>query len=41
MFYQRFKKFCRKHKTLSDDEQFVSFDIKDMYPPLPKYDVHL
>ena len=22
-----------------DDEQFVSFDIKDMYPSLPKYDV--
>ena len=24
---------------MSDDEQFVSFDIKDMYPPLPEYDV--
>ena len=28
-----------KHEKLSDDEQFVSFDIKDMYPSLPKYDV--
>ena len=33
-FYQRFKKFYRKH-----DEQFVSFNIKDMYPSLLKYDV--
>ena len=24
---------------MNDDEQFVSFDIKDMYPSLPKYDV--
>ena len=24
---------------MSDDEQFVSLDIKDMYPSLPKYDV--
>ena len=28
-----------KHEKQSDDEQFVSFDIKDMYPSLPKYDV--
>ena len=28
-----------KDEKLSDDEQFVSFGIKDMYPPLPKYDV--
>ena len=28
-----------KYEKLSDDEQFVSFDIKDMYPSLPKYDV--
>ena len=24
---------------MSDDEEFVSFDIKGMYPSLPKYDV--
>ena len=24
---------------MNDDEQFVSFDINDMYPSLPKYDV--
>ena len=28
-----------KDEKLSDDEQFVSFDIKDMYPSLPEYDV--
>ena len=28
-----------KHEKLSDDEQFVSFDIKDMYLLLPEYDV--
>ena len=28
-----------KDEKLSDDEQIVSFDIKDMYPSLPKYDV--
>ena len=28
-----------KDEKLSDDEQFVSFDIKDMYLSLPKYDV--
>ena len=28
-----------KDQKLIDDEQFVSFDIKDMYPSLPKYDV--
>ena len=28
-----------KYEKLSDDERFVSFDIKDMYPSLPKYDV--
>ena len=28
-----------KYEKLSDDEQFVSFDIKDMYPSLLKYDV--
>ena len=28
-----------KHEKLSDDEQLVSFDIKDMYPSLPRYDV--
>ena len=27
-----------KDEKLSDDEQFVSFDIKNMYPSLPKYD---
>ena len=27
------------YENLSNDEQFVSFDIKDMYPSLPKYDV--
>ena len=30
-----------KHEKLSDDEQFVSFDIKDKYPSLLKYDVLL
>ena len=24
---------------MSNDEQFISLDIKDMYPSLPKYDV--
>ena len=39
-FYERFKKFCRKKdEKLSDDEQFVSFGIKDMYLSLLKYDV--
>ena len=28
-----------KGEKLSDDEQFISFDIKDMYPSLSKYDV--
>ena len=28
-----------KDEKLSDDEQFVSFGIKDMYPSLPQYDV--
>ena len=28
-----------KDEKLSDVEQFFSFDIKDMYPSLPKYDV--
>ena len=28
-----------KDQKLIDDEQFVSFDIKDMYPSLPQYDV--
>ena len=28
-----------KHEKLSDDEQLFNFDIKDMYPSLPKYDV--
>ena len=28
-----------KNEKLNDDEQFVSFDIKDMYPSLPKYDI--
>ena len=28
-----------KVEKLSDDEQFASFDIKEMYPSLPKYDV--
>ena len=28
-----------KDKKFSDDEQFVSFDIKEMYLSLPKYDV--
>ena len=28
-----------KDENMSDDEQFVSLDIKDMYPSLPKYDV--
>ena len=28
-----------KDEKLSDDDQFVSFDIKDMYPSLPQYDV--
>ena len=27
-----------KDEKLSGDEQFVSFDIKDMHPSLPKYD---
>ena len=26
-------------ENMSDDEQFVSLDIKGMYPSLPKYDV--
>ena len=28
-----------KDEKLSDDEQFVSFDIQGMYLSLPKYDV--
>ena len=28
-----------KNEKLRDDEQFVSFDIRDMYPSLAKYDV--
>ena len=30
------KVFLKNIKKLSEDEQFVSFDIKDMYPSLPK-----
>ena len=28
-----------KVEKLSDDEELASFDIKEMYPSLPKYDV--
>ena len=30
-----------KDEKLSDDEQFVGFDIKGMYPSIPKYDALL
>ena len=30
-----------KDENLSDDERFVNFGIKDMYPWLPKFDVLL
>ena len=40
-FMKDSKRFAEniKNEKLRDDEQFVSFDIKDMYPSLAKYDV--
>ena len=40
-FFKDSKSFVEniKDENSSHDEQFVSFDIKDMYPSLSKYDV--
>ena len=40
-FIKDSKRFLEKKKDekLCDYEQYLSFDIKDMYPSLPKYDM--